>query len=61
MSLETIEVLDLCPAPINVVTEVLIGLSREQKSLPPKLLYDKEGSEIFEKICQCEDYYPTRN
>lgn len=40
--------------------EVLQGLSRGQKVLPPKLLYDKRGSEIFEKICLLKEYYPTR-
>lgn len=44
----------------TILKEVLAGLSKSQKSLPPKLLYDKRGSEIFEKICQLKEYYPTR-
>ncbi len=44
----------------TVLKEVLVGLSKTQKSLPPKLLYDKRGSELFEKICQIKEYYPTR-
>lgn len=51
---------DLAPTATSFVTEVLTGLSRMQKSLPPKLLYDKVGSEIFEEICELEEYYPTR-
>lgn len=44
----------------HLLTEVLVGLSQRQKSLPTKLLYDKRGSEIFEKICELDEYYPTR-
>ncbi len=40
--------------------EVLEGLSREQKALSPKWLYDAEGSALFEEITRTEDYYPTR-
>lgn len=44
----------------QILKEVLVGLSKSQKALPPKLLYDKKGSEIFEDICEVEEYYPTR-
>ena len=44
----------------TILKEVLAGLSKNQKSLPAKLLYDKRGSEIFEKICLLKEYYPTR-
>jgi L-histidine N-alpha-methyltransferase len=36
------------------------GLSAAPKTLPPKWLYDEHGSELFEKITQLEEYYPTR-
>lgn len=42
------------------VREVMMGLSRKQKAIPPKFLYDEEGSIIFEKICELPEYYPTR-
>ncbi len=45
----------------SFLTEVLMGLSSPQKTLPAKLLYDERGSEIFEKICLAKDYYPTRS
>ena len=48
------------PTSATIIKEVLAGLSKSQKSLPPKLLYDKRGSEIFEKICLLKEYYPTR-
>ena len=51
---------NLAPSSTTVLKEVLAGLSKSQKSLPPKLLYDKRGSEIFEKICLLKEYYPTR-
>ncbi len=55
-----VELVDLEPKSTSLLKEVLTGLSRSQKTLPPKLLYDKRGSEIFEKICLLKEYYPTR-
>jgi dimethylhistidine N-methyltransferase len=40
--------------------DVLAGLSRPQKQIPPKYFYDAEGSRLFEAICELEEYYPTR-
>lgn len=40
--------------------EVLQGLSSSYKTLPCKYLYDEEGSELFDRICELEEYYPTR-
>ncbi|WP_444930899.1 L-histidine N(alpha)-methyltransferase [Microbulbifer sp. SSSA002] len=40
--------------------DVLQGLAGEQKTLPCKYLYDEIGSQLFEKICDVEDYYLTR-
>lgn len=44
----------------GILPEVIMGLSRSQKSLPAKLFYDKKGSELFERICFLPSYYPTR-
>ena len=41
-------------------TDILAGLSRPQKRLPSKYLYDDEGSRLFEEICSAPEYYPTR-
>lgn len=54
------EFINHAPSTSTVLKEVLAGLSKSQKALPPKLLYDKRGSEIFEKICLLKEYYPTR-
>lgn len=40
--------------------EVIEGLSRSAPELPCKYLYDARGSELFEAICQTDDYYVTR-
>ncbi|HUN75423.1 MAG TPA: L-histidine N(alpha)-methyltransferase [Steroidobacteraceae bacterium] len=40
--------------------DALWGLSRHQKSIPSRWLYDDRGSELFEKITQIDEYYPTR-
>jgi L-histidine Nalpha-methyltransferase len=40
--------------------DVLDGLTRPFKELPPKHFYDARGSELFERICQLPEYYPTR-
>jgi L-histidine N-alpha-methyltransferase len=40
--------------------DVVSGLSRAQKSIPCKYLYDEHGSELFEAICEAPEYYQTR-
>ncbi len=40
--------------------DVLEGLSKPQKMVPSRWLYDDRGSELFEAITQLDDYYPTR-
>jgi dimethylhistidine N-methyltransferase len=41
-------------------TDVLEGLARPQKAVPPKYFYDAEGSRLFEAITELAEYYPTR-
>jgi L-histidine N-alpha-methyltransferase len=56
----------LIDAPLNdggerhLADDVLDGLTRPFKELPPKHFYDARGSELFERICALPDYYPTR-
>ncbi|MEU7033808.1 L-histidine N(alpha)-methyltransferase [Streptomyces sp. NPDC046237] len=40
--------------------DVLHGLTRMPKELPPKWFYDARGSELFEEITRLPEYYPTR-
>ncbi len=44
----------------DILDEVFAGLNNSQKSLPSKLFYDERGSELFDKICELKEYYPTR-
>ncbi|MFF7263886.1 L-histidine N(alpha)-methyltransferase [Streptomyces sp. NPDC008159] len=40
--------------------DVLNGLTRIPKTLPPKWFYDALGSELFDRITELPEYYPTR-
>ncbi|MFF4836186.1 L-histidine N(alpha)-methyltransferase [Streptomyces sp. NPDC001315] len=40
--------------------DVLLGLTSDPKTLPPKWFYDARGSELFEQITELDEYYPTR-
>ena len=51
---------DLDPATEDFRTAVLNGLAKPQKELPCKFFYDERGSQIFDQICDLEEYYPTR-
>ena len=65
----------VAPCPIEQVTvesflrpgeertlaeDVLDGLTRPFKELPPKHFYDTHGAELFDQICELPEYYPTR-
>lgn len=41
-------------------TDVLAGLSEEQKAIPARWFYDDSGSQLFEDITRLPEYYPTR-
>lgn len=45
---------------IDDSSDVIRGLTQPCKSLPPRYFYDDEGSELFERICELREYYPTR-
>lgn len=40
--------------------EVRKGLTARAKSLPPHLFYDEEGTRLYERITELDEYYPTR-
>ena len=40
--------------------DVVNGLSAQRKRVPPKYFYDAVGSELFERITEQPEYYPTR-
>ncbi len=51
---------DRQPAADDLASDVLEGLSRPHKSIPPKYFYDAEGSRLFDAITELPEYYPTR-
>jgi L-histidine Nalpha-methyltransferase len=44
----------------GMAEDVREGLSCPFKELPPKYFYDERGSELFERITELDEYYPTR-
>jgi L-histidine N-alpha-methyltransferase len=44
----------------SLADDVLDGLTRPFKELPPKHFYDTRGAELFDRICDLPEYYPTR-
>jgi L-histidine Nalpha-methyltransferase len=44
----------------SLAEDVLDGLTRPFKELPPKHFYDARGAQLFDCICQLPEYYPTR-
>lgn len=39
--------------------DALAGLTAVPKTLPGKYLWDETGSDLFDRICHTDDYYPT--
>jgi len=48
------------PEPDDFYREVIAGLDRRPRQIPPKFFYDEAGSRLFERICKQPEYYPTR-
>jgi L-histidine N-alpha-methyltransferase len=44
----------------SLANDVLDGLTKPFKEIPPKHFYDTRGSELFDRICSLPEYYPTR-
>ena len=44
----------------GLAEDVLDGLTRPFKELPPKHFYDARGCELFDRITELPEYYPTR-
>jgi L-histidine N-alpha-methyltransferase len=60
--LQTIEAKRLCPLDAReaLIDEVWIGLRKHPRSLVPWMLYDTQGSRLFECITTVPEYYPSR-
>lgn len=57
----SMELIDLHPAVADFQQEVVQGLQRSAKGIPPKFLYDQKGSQLFDAICRLDEYYLTRS
>jgi L-histidine Nalpha-methyltransferase len=44
----------------TLAEDVLDGLTKPFKEIPPKHFYDARGAELFDRICELPEYYPTR-
>jgi len=44
----------------SLAEDVLDGLTRPFKELPPKHFYDSRGADLFDQICELPEYYQTR-
>jgi dimethylhistidine N-methyltransferase len=51
---------DLHPGADDFRAAVIAGLSRPNRALPCRFLYDATGSALFDAICELPEYYPTR-
>lgn len=51
---------DLAPVQESFRDALVAGLSQPAKSIPCRFLYDEQGSALFDRICELEEYYPTR-
>lgn len=57
---EPVMVDDHQPGRDDLLDDILRGLSATPRRLPSKYFYDARGSELFERICEQPEYYPTR-
>ncbi len=44
----------------DCIQDLIKNLRKDNKSINPKFFYNELGSELFEKITQLPEYYPTR-
>jgi len=52
--------LDFQQADESFRDALLAGLAQPAKAIPCRFLYDQRGSELFDRICELPEYYPTR-
>jgi dimethylhistidine N-methyltransferase len=60
MSFAAARPLDVASPHSQVGEDVRRGLTMRPKRLPPYLFYDDAGSELYERITELPEYYPTR-
>jgi dimethylhistidine N-methyltransferase len=55
--MENVTFYDHKPETLSLYDAAVQGLSKDDKSIPPKFFYDQRGSELFERICEQPEYY----
>lgn len=55
-----VSVADTRPVVNDFSTDMLGALATRPRCLSPKYFYDRQGSLLFDRICQLPEYYPTR-
>ncbi len=45
---------------LAMARDIRLGLTSKPKELAPKYFYDERGSQLFERITELDEYYPTR-
>ncbi len=59
MRFECVHVSAQRPQP-GLAADIARGFAANPRSIPAKYFYDARGSELFDRICATEEYYPTR-
>ncbi|MEX0652501.1 MAG: L-histidine N(alpha)-methyltransferase [Phycisphaeraceae bacterium] len=52
--------LDLEPKAGDMLGQCVAALKQSPRQLPCKFFYDRRGSQLFDRICELPEYYPTR-
>jgi dimethylhistidine N-methyltransferase len=52
--------LDLHPPQADFRADVVRGLQDRPRTLSAMYFYDQAGSKLFDRICELDEYYPTR-
>jgi len=60
MSEQKIHFHDMHSTTNNLLEDVITGLKQSPRSISPKYFYDEKGSQLFDRITELEEYYPTR-
>jgi dimethylhistidine N-methyltransferase len=56
----SLEIADYEPETATFRRDVVEGLRKSPPAIPSKYFYDERGAELFERICELPEYYPTR-
>lgn len=54
------DLLEFTPATETFFRDVVDGLTQRPRALPCKYFYDERGSQLFDEICETDEYYVTR-